>query len=132
MSVDTALLVLRVIVGLLLAGHGAQKLFGWFGGFGVRGVAGWLTSMGLQPATGWAVLAGASEFGGGLLLALGLLSPLGSLGAFAAMLTAIALTHWPRVWASENGMELPLSTSQVPPRLHLRARALTRSIGRSA
>lgn len=108
MSIDLGLLIIRVVVGLLVAGHGAQKLFGWFGGYGLRGTAGWMGSMGLRPAVPWTLLAGGSEFGGGLLLALGLLSPLGPLGVIAAMLTAIILVHWPKVWASDNGMEYPL------------------------
>src|SRR5256885_11374399 len=102
MSTDLGLLIIRVVVGLLVAGHGAQKLFGWFGGYGLRGTAGWMGSMGLQPAIPWTLLAGGSEFGGGLLLALGLLSPLGSLGVIAAMLTAIILVHWPKIWSSGN------------------------------
>jgi putative oxidoreductase len=98
-----------LVVGLLVAGHGAQKLFGWFKGHGIAGVAGWLASMGFRPGRLWALLAGGSEFGGGLLFALGFLSPLGSLGIAAVMLTTIAKIHWPKVWATEHGMELPLT-----------------------
>ncbi len=65
-------------------------------------------TMGLRPGVFWALLAGASEFGGGLLLALGLLNPLGALGVIAAMATAISLMHWPRFWASDNGLEFAL------------------------
>ena len=72
MSVDVGLLILRVVVGLLLLGHGAQKLFGWFGGFGLQGTAGWFASMGLRPAPFWTFMAGIAEFGGGMLLALGI------------------------------------------------------------
>lgn len=113
MSVDLALLVLRVVVGLIVAAHGAQKLFGWFGGPGLRGFAGFMEMMGLRPSLVWAGLGGTAEFGGGLLLALGLLSPLGSLGVLAAMSTAIVLAHWPRFWASDNGMEHPLTNAVV-------------------
>jgi putative oxidoreductase len=102
------LLVLRLTVGLLLAGHGAQKLFGWFGGTGLRGTAAWLATMGFRPAAAWALLAGVLEFGGGLLFALGLFSPLGSLMIAASMLTALAKVHWPRLWAATGGFELPL------------------------
>jgi putative oxidoreductase len=109
MSLALGLLILRVVVGLLFAGHGAQKLFGWFGGPGQNGVAGWLGSMGLKPAPFWAFLAGLGEFGGGLLLALGLLNPLGSLGVIAAMLMAIILVHWSKgVWNANGGYEFPL------------------------
>ena len=105
---DFALLILRLAVGLLLAGHGAQKLFGWFGGHGLPGTSGWLASIGFRPARFWALTVGICEFGGGLLFALGFLSPLGSLGIAASMLTAIAKVHWPKVWATEGGIELPL------------------------
>jgi putative oxidoreductase len=111
MSADLALLILRVVVGLIVAAHGAQKLFGWFGGVGLRGFTGWMGMMGLRPPIVWSVVGGSAEFGGGLLLALGLLSPLGSLGVLAAMTTAIALAHWPRFWGSDNGMEYPLTNA---------------------
>lgn len=106
---DSALLILRVVVGLLVAGHGAQKLFGWFKGPGVAGMAGWLGSVGFRPARLWAMFAGWAEFGGGLLLTLGFLSPLGSLGIASSMLIATAKVHWPKVWVTENGMELTLT-----------------------
>ena len=105
---DLALLILRLVTGLALMGHGAQKLFGWFGGPGLTGISGWLASMRLRPPRFWAFMAGTAEFGGGLLLALGLFSPLGSLGIGASMLVAIAKVHWPRFWATDNGFELPL------------------------
>ena len=106
---DIALLVIRVVFGLLFIGHGAQKLFGWFGGHGLAGTSGWLGSMNLKPAPLWAVAAGASEFVGGLLLALGLLNPLGALAIIAAMVTATILVHAPNgVWATNGGFELPL------------------------
>jgi len=103
-----SLLLLRVIVGLLLAGHGAQKLFGWFGGPGLQGTTGWLASIGFHPPRGWALLAGICEFAGGLLFALGLFSPLGSLGIGASMVMAISRVHWPKIWVTEGGFELPL------------------------
>lgn len=105
---DSALVLLRLAVGGLMIGHGLQKAFGWFGGPGWGGLNGWLGSMRLRPSGFWAAGAIASELGGGLLLALGLLSPLGSLGVIASMLMAIALAHWPRFWASEGGLEYPL------------------------
>src|SRR5688572_23388419 len=76
-TVDLGLLALRLTAGGLLAGHGAQKLFGAFGGHGLEGTAGWLESIGLRPGKPWATLAGLSEFGGGALTALGLGGPLG-------------------------------------------------------
>jgi putative oxidoreductase len=112
MESDLGLLILRVVVGLIIAGHGAQKLFGWFGGPGLAGVKGWLASMGLRPAGFWALMAGLSEFGGGLLMALGLLSPLGELAVFAAMSTAIITAHAGKgLWAANGGSELPLTNA---------------------
>jgi len=109
MSIDFGLLVLRVLVGLVLAAHGAQKLFGWFDGPGLKGFTGWMASMGLKPAQLWGLLGGLGEFGGGLLLALGLLSPLGSLGVMGAMAMAIALAHWSKgFWSTKGGYEFPL------------------------
>jgi putative oxidoreductase len=110
---DLALLILRVVVGLLVAGHGAQKLFGWFKGPGIPGFTGWLASMAFRRAHVWAWIAGICEFGGGLLLALGLFSPLGSLGIGASMVTAIAKVHWPKIWVTEGGLELPLTNLAV-------------------
>lgn len=106
---DAAFLTLRLVVGLLVAGHGAQKLFGWFGGGGIAGTAGWLESMKFRPARLWAWLAGIAEFGGGVLFAAGLFSPLGSIGLASSMLTAIVRAHWPKVWATDHGFELPLT-----------------------
>ncbi len=114
MSADLGLLILRLVVGLILFGHGAQKLLGWFGGYGMKGTAGWLGSIGLQPATFWAFMAGLSEAAGGLLLALGFLNPLGSLGIIAAMTTAILKVHWGKgLWNSKGGSELPLTNIAV-------------------
>jgi putative oxidoreductase len=112
-KMDLALLFLRLTVGVLLAGHGAQKLFGWFGGHGFRRTAGWLASMGFVPAGFWALLAGLTEFAGGLLFALGLFCPVGSLAIGASMVTAIARVHWPKVWATDGGFELPFKNLVV-------------------
>lgn len=107
---DIGLLILRLVVGLILAVHGSQKLFGWFGGGGLKGTADWLSALGLRPSLFWALMAGLSEFGGGALLALGLLSPVGSLGVIAAMLMAIFTAHWGRgLWNTNGGSELPLT-----------------------
>jgi putative oxidoreductase len=106
---DTGLLIQRLTMGGLLAGHGAQKLFGWFEGPGLKGMAGGLESMGFRPGTPWAMAASASEFGGGTLTALGLLYPLGPLATMGAMVVATAKFHWGKpIWASQGGAELPV------------------------
>jgi putative oxidoreductase len=107
---DLAVLILRLTVGGLLAGHGAQKLFGWFGGHGLQGTAGWLESMHMKPGKPWALVAGLSEFGGGLLTALGFLNPLGPLGTIGAMGMATAKVHWGKpIWVTSGGAELPVT-----------------------
>jgi len=90
---NLALLILRATLGSLMAGHGSQKLFGWFEGHGLQGTSGWLESLGLRPGGPWAIAAGLSEFGGGVLMVLGFLNPLGPLGAAAAMSMATAKVH---------------------------------------
>ena len=106
---DLRLLGVRIAFGGLMAGHGAQKLFGWFGGHGLEGTGGWLESLGLRPGRKWAIAAGLSEFGGGLLLALGLLNPLGPIGIMASMTMASLKAHrtFP-IWVNEGGPELPI------------------------
>jgi putative oxidoreductase len=106
---DIGLLILRLAVGGLLAGHGSQKLFGWFSGPGLKGIAGWLESIGLKPGTLWATAASTSEFGGGVLTTLGFLHPLGPLGTMGAMIMATAKAHWGKpIWGSKGGAELPV------------------------
>ncbi len=106
---DLGLLTLRLTAGGLMAGHGAQKLFGLFGGYGIPGTAGWLESLGLKPGKLWAYMAGGGEFGSGLLLALGLFTPVGAVSVFGPMLMAWNKAHTGKpVWASSGGPELPL------------------------
>jgi putative oxidoreductase len=111
---DAALLIARLVVGGLIAGHGAQKLFGWFGGPGLKGTAGFMESLGLKPGTAWAPVAALSEFGGGVLTALGLLSPLGPIGIIAVMTMATAKAHWGKpIWVTSGGAELPVTNIAV-------------------
>ncbi|HEY8744128.1 MAG TPA: DoxX family protein [Chloroflexota bacterium] len=106
---DVGPLVLRVVSGGLMAGHGAQKLFGAFGGPGRHGTAGFMESLGLAPGHLWGAAAGASEFGGGALLALGLLNPLGPIGVISAMTMATGTAHRGKpIWAMAGGAELPV------------------------
>jgi len=110
MAADIGLLLLRVVVGAYLFAHGAQKLFGWFGGHGLAGTGHGMRMMRFRPSTFWAFMAGVSEAGGGLLLLLGLLNPLGTLGIAAAMLTATFAAHWRQgPLAANKGYELPLT-----------------------
>jgi putative oxidoreductase len=102
---DLGLLILRLVFGLLMVGHGTQKLFGWFGGPGVRKASGFVHMRGFHPAPMWTVAGALSESVGGALLVLGFLSPLGSIAIAAAMLTAIVGFHWPTFWASDGGYE---------------------------
>ena len=108
-TADLGILVLRLGAGGLLAGHGAQKLFGSFGGPGLTGTAGWLESMGLRPGKAWAGLAGISELGGGALMALGLGGPIGPIALQGAMATATRQGHRGKpIWAASGGAELPV------------------------
>src|SRR5699024_9664014 len=83
------LLIIRLVLGVTFIGHGAQKLFGWFGGGGVKGTGQFFESIGIKPGHAMALLAGLSEFGGGLLFALGMVTPLAALLIIGPMLMAI-------------------------------------------
>ncbi|WP_110933421.1 DoxX family protein [Paenibacillus bouchesdurhonensis] len=106
---DTGLLLIRLVVGILFIGHGAQKLFGMFGGYGPKGTGGWMESIGIKPGLLMAVLAGLMEFVGGLLFTLGLLTPLAAALIALAMLGAIVKVHFKNgLWSTANGYEYPL------------------------
>lgn len=105
-----AALVLRVPVGLILAAHGAQKLFGWFGGYGLEGTGQWLASIGLEPGYLMALLAGGAEFFGGLALVLGLLTRPAAVVAAFTMLVAIFAVHIGNgLFMANNGYEYALT-----------------------
>jgi putative oxidoreductase len=87
------LLILRLVVGLTMAAHGAQKLFGWFGGYGLTGTGGFLEKLGFIPGRRNALFAGLAEFGGGLLLALGLATPIAAMLITSVMFVAVATVH---------------------------------------
>lgn len=109
-----ALLLLRLTAGGLLAGHGGQKLFGWFEGPGLQGTAGWLESMDMKPGNVWAQAAGGSEFGGGVLTALGLFHPLGPIGIISSMVMATLKVHAGKpIWVTSGGAELPVTNTAV-------------------
>src|SRR5438105_6340645 len=107
---DAGLLVLRLVIGLIVAAHGAQKLFGWWSGPGMAGWIGAMNRMRIRPAVPWAWMSALAELLGGLGLAVGLLTPLPSLAIAGAMLVAIALVHWPRgFWSTKGGYEFNLA-----------------------
>lgn len=109
LTMDLGIFVLRVVIGLLYIGHGAQKLFGWFGGKGLRATARGYESLHLQPAKLWAVLGGLSEFLGGAGLALGIFTPVAAALIIGAMLMAILKVHLPNgLWNQNRGIEYPL------------------------
>jgi putative oxidoreductase len=102
------LLMVRVVVGLLMAAHGSQKLFGWFGGYGLEATGGYFEGLGFRPGKLFAAAAGAGEVAGGLLVALGLLGPVGPALMLSVMLVAAISVHWHGVFAASNGVEIPL------------------------
>jgi putative oxidoreductase len=103
---NLAMLVLRVVVGALFVGHGSQKLFGWFGGHGVQGTGAYFESQGMRPGKLMAILAGLSEAVGGLLFALGLVTPLGAALLTAVMFMAIWTVHRSNgLWITNGGFE---------------------------
>jgi putative oxidoreductase len=106
---DTGLLIARLVLGLLMAAHGTQKLFGWFGGPGLAAVSGMFESLGFRPGRAFAITAAAAEAGGGVLVAAGLLGPVGPAVMLLVMIVAAVSVHWRNgLFAMSNGIELPL------------------------
>ena len=105
---DLISLAFRVVVGGLIAGHGTQKLLGWFDGPGLDGAAKFMDSLGYHPARTAAVAASLTETIGGGLLLVGLLTPLGAAMVVGAMVNAVAANAPRGIWASNRGYELPL------------------------
>jgi putative oxidoreductase len=111
---DLGLLILRLVVGALFIGHGTQKLFGWFGGHGPSGTGGFLRSLGFQPGHRFAVVTGLAEAGGGLLLGLGLLTPLGAAAIIGVMATATIAVHAPNgIWNQNGGVEFTVTNIAI-------------------
>jgi putative oxidoreductase len=103
---DLALLVLRLVAGLFFAGHGAQKLWGAFGGHGIAGTGQFFESLGLRPGRRHATIAGWAEFLGGTLLVLGFLTPLAGAMIIGVMAVAIATVHAAKgPWVTDGGFE---------------------------
>lgn len=107
-------LAVRIPVGIIFVAHGAQKLFGWFGGYGLAGTGQWMDSIGLHPGTLMALLAGGAEFFGGLALLAGLLvRPAAAMQAFA-MVVAIFSVHISKgLFMANNGYEYALALLAV-------------------
>ena len=104
------ILLLRVVVGLAFVGHGTQKLFGWFGGYGPQGTGGFFESLGYRPGKRMAIVAGATEAGAGLMLVLGLFTPLAAAMIIGVMINATLAVHADKgVWNTNGGYELPLA-----------------------
>jgi len=103
-------IILRVPIGLILAAHGCQKLFGWFGGYGLDGTGQWMASVGLNPGCVMALLAGSAEFFGGVALILGLLTrPAAAINA-VTMLVALFWVHWGKgFFLDTHGIEYALA-----------------------
>jgi putative oxidoreductase len=105
---NTALLILRLALGAAMAAHGAQKLFGWFGGYGLKATGAFFDSIGFQPGVPFALAAGLTEFVSGLLVAVGLAGPIGPALMLSVMLVAILTVHKANgFFATANGIELP-------------------------
>lgn len=106
---DLGLFLIRVVFGLVFAAHGAQKLFGWFGGYGLAGTGGFMESLGFRPGKTFATAAALSEFVGGLLFALGFLGPVGSALMLSVMLVASITVHLKNgFFVATSGIEHPL------------------------
>ncbi|WP_019616069.1 DoxX family protein [Psychromonas ossibalaenae] len=107
-TTSIAPLILRIPLGIILIAHGAQKLFGWFGGYGLKGTGQWMASVGFEPGMLMALLAGSGEFFGGIALIFGLLTrPAAAVAAFT-MLVAMTV-HWENgLFLADNGYEFAL------------------------
>jgi putative oxidoreductase len=92
-----------------MAAHGSQKLFGWFGGYGLAGTSGFFESLGFRPGRLFATMAAGTEVGSGVLVAVGLLEPIGAALIVSVMIVAAASVHWQNgLFAMSNGIEVPL------------------------
>ena len=106
---DAGLVLARLVFGLLMAAHGTQKAFGWFGGYGLAGTGGYFESIGFRPGKFFAAMAAGTEIIAGLLVALGLLGPIGPALIVSVMIVAAGSVHWTNgVFAQNGGIEVPL------------------------
>lgn len=111
---DIGLLIIRLVVGLSMAGHGAQKLFGWFGGNGLKNTGGFFESIGIKPGVTMAALVGLFEFAGGLMLAAGFLPWVAATLITIVMVGAIFKVHLSNgYWSDKGGIEYPFVTIAI-------------------
>ena len=109
LSLNTGLLLGRLVIGLVMAAHGAQKLFGWFGGYGLNKTGEFFAYLGFQRGRAFAAAASLTEITSGLLVALGFLGPIGPALIVSVMIVAMVTVHWEHgLFASDNGIEVPL------------------------
>jgi putative oxidoreductase len=108
-TLSVGLLIARVVVGLLMASHGAQKLFGWFGGYGLDKTGEFFVQLGFRPGRTFAAAASVSEVVSGLLVTFGFLGPVGPALMISVMIVAAITVHWEHgLFATNNGIEVPL------------------------
>jgi putative oxidoreductase len=104
------LLIARVLLGWIFVAHGAQKVFGWFGGYGLKGTGGFYEGLGMKPGVFWAFVSGAGEMVGGALVLLGWLNPVGPALIIAVMIVAIFTVHISKgFWMTNGGYEYNLA-----------------------
>src|SRR6266446_3069771 len=106
---NEGLFVARLVLGGMMAAHGAQKLFGWFGGYGLSAVSGYFETLGFRPGRFFAAAASVAEVVSGLLVATGLFGPIGPALMVSVMIVAAVSVHWNHgLFATSNGIEVPL------------------------
>ncbi len=106
---DAGLLAARLVLGALMAAHGAQKLFGWFGGYGIEGTGAYFEQIGFRPGRRFAAAASVTELMSGVLVGAGFLGPVGPALMLSVMIVAAVSVHWRHgVFATTNGIEVPL------------------------
>ena len=109
MTLSIGLLIARVVVGLLMAAHGTQKLFGWFGGYGLKATGDFFAQLGFRPGRAFAAAASLTEITSGLLIALGLFGAIGPALMISVMVVAAVTVHWGHgLFAATNGVEVPV------------------------
>jgi putative oxidoreductase len=108
-TLSIGLLVARVVIGLVMAAHGAQKLLGWFGGYGLNKTGEFFVHLRFRPGRAFATAASLTEITSGLLVALGFLGPIGPALMISVMIVAMITVHWEHgLFAADNGVEVPL------------------------